>query len=618
MIESMGSIYYAELVFKMVQLTVKSITLHRFKRYRDRNVNVPSGYTLLAGENNSGKSSFMQAFAIWEFCKYVISIERGEQALLQSGIGGQGIGISSEDFLPINLPSLKHLWTNLRIAPEDKGQGPESDGYTLWIKLNWTLGDDSKFLKISLSLNNERLLIKATESNLVEGDLIPKIAYIPPFAGILKKEPYHTPAMRNRLIGQGLSGSAIRNTILELFRANKEKRRIAKGERQKIPAAELKIIRQDDPWEHLCSIMRKIFNIEMYVKDFDDRYHTYISIDYKRGSFDKEEKFKPYPDFNKRDIMVEGSGFLQMLNVISLALDPAYHIIFLDEPDAHLHPSLQFKLQEELIILAKKYNKHILLATHSTELIESHEINGILKFENGKITPLNDESQRVSLIIGLGRQFNQHINKLIRHKKVLFVENDSDYTIINNWAELLGTPLQGNIVVWPTSNGHKERQHLFLQLRVFINGLTGISLRDRDTAEFGTVDGSSLFDRSYDWNFEQKGITARTWRFKYIEGYLLRLTPIRQAATNAGHDPDEVVRHVQTAFGLVLTDYDIDDIPIILRDLPAKNIVSEGADSLSNRFGIGKYEIANSFTREHIHQDAISLIDLIHQHLHTH
>lgn len=557
----------------------------------------------------------MQAFAIWEFCKYVISIERGEGALLQDGLGGQGIGISSEDFLPINLPSLKHLWTNLRVAQEDKGNGPEPDAYTLWIKLAWVCGDAEKYLQISLSLNNERLLIKATDSNLVLGDLIPKVAYIPPFAGILKKEPYHTPAMRNRLIGQGLSGSAIRNTMLELYRVNKEKRRLAKGDRAKIPPAELKKIRENDPWEHLTSIIRNVFSIEMYVKDFDDRYHTYISVDYKRGKFEQGGGFKPFTDFNKRDIMVEGSGFLQMLNVISLALDPAYHVIFLDEPDAHLHPSLQFKLQEELIRLADKYKKHILLATHSTELIESHELNGILKFENSKIKPLNEESQRVSLITGLGRQFNAQINSVIRNKKILFVEDDSDFKMIKIWADICGKPLPTNISVWSGPTGHKERQHLFRQLNSVIGGLIGISLRDRDTADFGTIDGSALFDSNYNWDITKSGITARTWRFRYIEGYVLRLSPIRIAATEAGYDPERVIQHIQQHFGIILADYAVDQIPVAIRELPAKEIVSTGQNSLSNAFGIGKYEIAKAFTEEHIHQDVKSLIDLIHEHL---
>ncbi|MBL0432091.1 hypothetical protein JD501_02435 [Aeromonas hydrophila] len=183
--------------------------------------------------------------------------------------------------------------------------------------------------------------------------------------------------------------------------------------------------------------------------------------------------------------------------------------------------------------------------------------------------------------------------------------------MINKWADIYGKPLPSDIVVWPTSNGHKERLHLFTQLSVVIKGLIGISLRDRDMAEFLTVDGSSLFDKSYPWKMTDSGITARTWRFKYIEGYVLRLTPVRNAAVAKGLDPELVVQHVQDHFGIVLLDYPIDQIPVGLRELPAKEIVSEGEHSLANTFGIGKYELASAFTDVHLHQDVKQFIDLI-------
>ncbi|MGE6133212.1 AAA family ATPase [Aeromonas salmonicida] len=588
------------------QPQLQSIILHKFKRYGDKTVLIPSGYTLLAGGNNSGKSTFMQAFALWEFCKSVIVIEKGREALNQNLLGGQGVGVSAEDFLPMNLPSLKHLWTNLK-----PGQTTEVDGYTLWVKLNWAVRGDEKFLCIALSLSNDRLFIKIKDSNLTDEDIPPQIAYIPPFAGILKKEPYHTLALRNKLIGQGLSGSAIRNTLLELNRENRRRRAEARGERDRISRGDLRLIRESDPWEHLTELMRRVFKTELYVDDFDDRYHTYISVHYRKGDIGDNGSFSPFPAFNKRDIMVEGSGFLQMLNVISLALDPAYHVIFLDEPDAHLHPSLQFVLKEELNCIAEKYNKHILVATHSTELIESQVINKILKFDDGDITLINEEAQRVSLIAGLGGNYNDKITNLMRHKKVLFVENESDHNMIRKWAEILGVELANNYVVWPTSVGHKERMHLFSQLRSCINGLKGISLRDRDTAEFNTVAADSLYDRGYPSNFEIKGIKNRTWRFKYIEGYTLSLDAIRQAAINKHIDPDVVVTHIQNNFHLILTNFNGDGIPLALRDLSAKEIVSEGRLSLHNSFNISKYDIASAFSAQHIHGDIRKIIDCI-------
>lgn len=374
----------------MEKLSIKEIELHRFKRYKQKIIETPDGFCLLAGSNNSGKSTFMQAFALWEFCKSVIQLEQGIDGLLNENLGKkQGVGVNGEDFLPLNLPSLKHLWTNLKIAPEEDSQGnKEVDGYTLWIEVKWkneTL-NRNRHLRFSLSLANERLFIKTTKSNISVSELIPKIAYIPPFAGILNREPYHTKAMRARLVGQGLSGSVMRNTLLELYQANQEERERLKGDSDRISKSDLIALRKNDRWEHLIEVMRDLFQIELIIHDFNEDYHSFIKAEYWKGAYNENRtKFIKYTGFNRRDIMVEGSGFLQLLNVLSLALDPSYQVIFLDEPDAHLHPKLQFELLNELNTLAIKYEKQILFATHSTELIASQIPEKILKFENGKV-----------------------------------------------------------------------------------------------------------------------------------------------------------------------------------------------------------------------------------------
>ena len=76
--------------------------------------------------------------------------------------------------------------------------------------------------------------------------------------------------------------------------------------------------------------------------------------------------------------MVEGSGFLQWLSVYTFALSPDIDILLLDEPDAHLHCSLQDMLLMLLEDIAQKKNKQILVATHSSEVIRSFDYKKIL------------------------------------------------------------------------------------------------------------------------------------------------------------------------------------------------------------------------------------------------
>ncbi|MCG3743104.1 hypothetical protein EXA18_06325 [Vibrio cincinnatiensis] len=594
----------------METIVIKEIEIHRFKKFRDKTIKTPDGFCLLAGGNNSGKSTFMQSFALWEFCKSVIQLEHGVEGLLPEYIGRkQGVGINSEDFLPLNIPSLKHLWTNLRITPEEDNKGvKEPDGYTLWLEVRWSNSDfeDLRYLRFSLSLANERLFVKTTNSNILSTELVPKVAYIPPYAGILNREPFHTKAMRARLIGQGLSGSVMRNTLLELFNINQKERKRLKGDGKRISPANLEKLRSENRWEHLLEITRRVFGIELVVNEFNEDYHSYIRVEYWKGNFNENHtKFEKHNGFNRRDIMVEGSGFLQLLNVLSLALDPSYQVIFLDEPDAHLHPSLQFSLLEELITLAGKYKKQILFATHSTELIASQHHEQIMKFEGSNVKLLTMESQKIGLITGLGSEFSPQLHQLQRTKKVLFVENESDAKIIKALAKTVGKPLPDTIVVWSWPGKHVERQHLFNQLKREISGLVGLSIRDRDGQAFETVT-NVLVDKN-NTGCDKDGLLARTWRFRYIESYLLSPSAIARAANL---EEAEVIADAQ-AFGIDLSAYDPASIVLALQEFPSKPLLTEGNACLTEKYGISKYDIVRAMTEQEIHDDVKTLIEEI-------
>lgn len=549
----------------------------------------------------------MQAFAVWEFCKSIVVLEQGLDSLLPQNIGKrQGVGVNAEDFLPVNLPSLKHLWTNLKINIED-----EKDGYTLWLEVRWSNSDfqEQRFLKFSLSLANERLFVKVTGSNLTQDEVVPQAAYIPPFAGILNREPFHTKAMRSRLVGQGLSGSVMRNTLLELYQVNSDKRVELKGDKSRISKSDLQDLRSEDRWEHLLEVTRRIFNVELVVHDFNESFHSYIKIEYWKGKYNnKRTKFEKYNGFNRRDIMVEGSGFLQLLNVLSLVLDPQYQIIFLDEPDAHLHPTLQFELLAELENIAEKYNKQILFATHSTELIASKLPEQIMKFEDGKAKLLSEESQKIALITGLGVEYSPLLHKLQRTRKIVFVESESDESTVKIIAKKLNKEISDDIVFWPWTGHHSERHHLFNQMKREIGEIKGVSLRDRDGQPFNTV-SEELFDKQ-NVGCDKDGLKPLTWRYRYIESYLLCPRAIAKAA---GKTEEEITADVDSWFGFDVSILKRDSIANLVQDLETKAFVSKGDNSLCSKYGISKYDIAKNLDIHEIHDDMRTLIDKINE-----
>ena len=119
--------------------------------------------------------------------------EKGRKILNKSEIlGAEGLGMSAEDFLPLAVPSLNHLWTNLKtqLSPSEKQQWKDQfPGYILRIDCIWDYKEQvNKQLEIGLSLVNDRLFIRVTFSNIQDGDYIPTVVYLPTFAGVLPKE----------------------------------------------------------------------------------------------------------------------------------------------------------------------------------------------------------------------------------------------------------------------------------------------------------------------------------------------------------------------------------------------------------------------------------------------
>ena len=334
---------------------IKTVTLRNFKKFSEKTIELkPKGLSLIVGGNNSGKSTILHALAVWEYCKTVLIFEKGIYSIWD-GFRGAGFGVNIDDFTPINIPALKYLWTNLK----------PSSGYNLTIRCTWDTADKNDcYLEIGLALAQERLFIKPISSNLAEQDTVPTIAYLPPFAGISDKENWVSVADRRRLIGRGLAGAVLRNTIIDLHSENLRKREEHKGERGRIPRRILDEIRKSDPYEKLNQVLFSIFGGQINPQRFNPSFHNYVKVDFERGEF-INRRFKRYPSYNKRDIMVEGAGFLQWLSVYTSALNPDIDVLLLDEPDAHLHCSLQVGLIEKLEEISKSFSKQIFIATHS-------------------------------------------------------------------------------------------------------------------------------------------------------------------------------------------------------------------------------------------------------------
>lgn len=590
---------------------IKKIELKRFKHYKDSTIELRSGLSLLVGGNNSGKSSFLQALATWQFCKTLLEIEKGRSSWTTSA-RNQGLGLGIVDFTPMYIPSLSHLWTNLKSQKQT-----EADGYTLKIKVSWDLEDKTeRHLEIGLSLANDRLFIKTTSTNLSPADLldnegkdsnnnIPQVAYLPPFAGITDRETKLTPAMRNRLIGQGLSGGVIRNSLYDIHVENLKTRFFLKGERSKLTSKDLKTLRENDPWEVLQKTMMDLFSTKIEITPFNERYHSYLRVECVKGTV-SDYKFVKHKDYNSRDIMVEGSGFLQWLSVYTLALSNEFNVILLDEPDAHLHTQLQNNLTERLESISISRNKQVILATHSTELIRAYPADKILCLQNTRGKYLAQDTDKISILSGIGTIYAPRIHKLTENKRLLIVEGVSDERFLKLIFNKLEMEWPQNIVVWIWTGKVSERYQLFNQLKSEIQDLKALSIRDRDEEADSTV-GANLIDRGS--NYANVDFTALKWRRRHIENYLFDINAIMAAANISAA---EVTEFFAVNHGIALpADTTPTDIIMTIRDARGKEIMTAGRTSLKRKFGITRDDILKNISKDDICQDLKTFADTL-------
>ena len=585
---------------------IKQVELTRFKKYKLQKFKLkPTGVTLLVGGNNAGKSTLIHALSVWEFCKMILLHEKGRDAFNQGEWGnGDGLGISAEDFLPIAVPALNHLWTNLKtqLSAKEKEEWPDKyPGYILRIKCTWDYQDQlDRMLEIGLSLVNDRLFIRVTGSNLCAEDHLLSIVYLPTFAGVLPKENKATIAERRAFLGRGMAGSVIRNMIYDLYLEDRELRdKLLKG-KTRLNSLDKQELNKRSPLQKLQNNLRTTFLSQLEIEPFSEDFHTVLRI-YERKVVQKNGELfvLPKSQYTPRDIITQGSGYLQWLSIFSILYSSNIDILLLDEPDAHLHASLQSELLNKLRTATEDdCEKQILVSTHSVEMIKQAPLEIIFSMDTRKY--LYEETSREAVLNGIGSEYFPKIDLLKKYKRLIFVENESDKKILSILGNICGMPLPTEIVYWANTDSHATRKKIFDSLKTIIPELKCISLRDRDMDNPDIIGdrllykGTSLADDS--------PILLLQWRRKNIESYLLCPRAIAEAS---GKTVEEIEKHIQQKFALAIdSDGYVEAVPpdaIITCD--GKIIFNKETDGLEIAYGCNKYDVAKKMTPEEVPED---------------
>ena len=285
--------------------------------------------------------------------------------------------------------------------------------------------------------------------------------------------------------------------------------------------------------------------------------HFGISLD--KLVFDPERDLEiraPYSEENwKLDIVSAGSGLHQILKLAAFVAWRKSRIILLDEPDAHLHTSLQARLASFLEGLAVELGVQIIIATHSRDLIAQVPIESVIPVDSNAshMKPIEGFEHLLSEYRRLGAISNMDLALLYRTKRCLFVEGPSDRSLLPLIAARLelDTFTGGNQAVVFEFKGAgkftmvKDLADLFEKM--IGAPLTWYVLRDRDSST------DTMLDHMKE-QAEKKGIEHyHIWERYSLENYLLDLSVILPAiqykASSKGVDvpTENEIRHLLEA-----------------------------------------------------------------------
>ncbi len=424
---------------------ITKIVIKNFKRL---NAEIDLSQTaVFVGPNNSGKTSALQAIALWD-----IGLRKWVEAKKDSDSKKRrGVAVNRKDILSIPMRSAKHLWKNLHVQEAVKKDGVlhnkkikieiQVEGYTM--RSEWKVAMEFDYANHEVVYAR---LLGSPESEVLQAALKEKIAFLPAMSGLAAREDMLTPGSIYSRIGEGRTADVLRNLCYMVYKDKREN------------------------WEKLKEIMNRLFGAKISEPEFDD-VSGVINMEYnENGQF--------------FDLPSAGRGFHQILLLFSFIFSSESTVLLVDEPDAHLEIIRQREVFNLLSSSLNDQNSQLIVATHSEAVLnEAAERDKIIAFI-GNPHIVNNKAHLVKSLSEFG--YDQYV-QAEQKKCVLYLEGSTDLQLLQAFAKVLKHPaekcLQNPFVRYVANRPSDARRH-FHALREAFPNLKGVALFDRLNNQF--------------------------------------------------------------------------------------------------------------------------------------
>lgn len=454
---------------------IRRVVLRRFKRFQEVAFDLP-GPIVLAGPNNCGKTTVLQAISAWSVA-FNRWREGSGQHRTKSRVPAR-VPIARQAFTAVPLRAFDLLWheRDCQGSIEIEIQGQR--GWTVAMEL---IPDTSEQIYV-------RPKPGTAGTALREADV--PVVYVPPMTGLSVGEPVYQKPKVDQLLGLGKPGEIIRNLLVEAHGSQKA-------------------------WEALQASIRDLFGLEMIPPDAAG---ADIVADYRKAGTEN-------PRF---DIASAGSGFQQVLMLLSFLHARPASILLVDEPDAHLHVILQDAIYGELRAVAARNDSQLIVATHSEVIVNSADPSEIyVLLDQPRILATPEERERLADALRMLSQVDLMLARTA--PGILYVDGRTDIDILRAWARVLGHPACETLTtkaiwkpsVWeprPGALGIRAKDH-YEALRLVREDLPGLILIDGDDDA-----------RVPETPITGQGLQRARWRRYEIESYLVHPAALERFA----------------------------------------------------------------------------------------
>ena len=381
-----------------------NLTIRNFKRFAEVEVELGSPVVFI-GPNNSGKTSAMQALALWD-----IGLKRWNErrAGLPMPEKRPGVTVNRRDLVAIPVPYANLLWHALRtrnVSRVDDRQRTENirvdiivdgvEGNTAWrCGLEFDYANQESFycrpLRTVEGKTLERMPVPP-EAGSVE------IAFLPPMSGLAATETRLDPGAVNVRVGEGRTAEVLRNLCFRI--------------REKSP----------EQWERLTEQIGTLFGAQLDAPRYVE----------ERGEIAMSYRERGVP----LDLSSSGRGLQQTLLILAYMYANPGAVLLLVEPDAHLEILRQRQIYQLIADAAAGSGNQIIAASHSEVLLnEAAGRDAVVAFV-GKPHRIDRGSQVLKALQDIG--FDQYV-QAEQTGWVLYLEGSTDLAILRAFARRLG------------------------------------------------------------------------------------------------------------------------------------------------------------------------------------